>query len=166
METLGVDLFGIPENKTFFHELKKRGLLTASTLRNDGRILSAWLGNIHEGSWTRWIYTYRQDPDLRKLSVGRQLLYFMLKDCHERGLREFDFAIGDEDYKYYFSTHARVIGVLGTVPLADRAKKTAKRAAKDIVENEVFTRAPWIKQKTEDALRKLRYRKFSKTGHM
>lgn len=166
METLGVDLFGIPENKEFFFELRRRNMLLASTLRNDGRILAAWLGNIHNGSWTGWIYAHRNDPDLRKLSVGRQLLYFMLKDCHERGLREFDFAIGDEEYKYYFSTHARVIGPLGQPPFADRARETVKSAVKDVLHNQVFERAPWIEESANKALQKIRSRRWERTGRL
>lgn len=126
LATFGSDLFADDRNREFFEELRRRGTLRASTLRDGDRLLAAWLGTVFDDRWYGWIFTYDPDPELRKLSLGRQLLYRMLEASHAEGHREFDFSIGDEDYKWYFSTHARVVGPAGTPPLTLQVKKRAK----------------------------------------
>lgn len=121
-------------NRRYFELLREHGLLTASTLRGDGRLLSVWLGFVHEGVWSGWIFSYDKDPALQKFSLGHQLLHRMLKESKRLGHREFDFSIGDEDYKWFYSTHVRVLGPAGSPPLAIRASaaiRQAKRRTKD-----------------------------------
>jgi CelD/BcsL family acetyltransferase involved in cellulose biosynthesis len=125
LETLGFDAFADERNRRFFPELRAAGLLNASTLRAEGRLLAAWLGAVHDGRWYGWIFTYDRDPALRKLSLGRLLLYRMLEESHRLGHREFDFSIGEEPYKWFFATHARMIAPLGTPPLRLRARRVA-----------------------------------------
>lgn len=126
------DYFQNPQNIEFFHALRRKGKLTTSTLRAGGRLLSLWMGFIHEGVWSGWIFTYNHDPDLRKYSVGRQLLHSMLEESYHLKHREFDFSTGDEDYKWLYATNARVLGPLGHPPLQqriiNRAKTEVKRA--------------------------------------
>lgn len=126
--TLGVSLFDDPRNERFLRALRERGLLLATTLRAGGRLLAVWLGAIHEGRWYGWIFAYDPDPALRRYSLGRQLLYAMLRESLERGHRELDFSIGDEDYKWYFATHARAVGPLGAPPITVRVRKVVARA--------------------------------------
>jgi hypothetical protein len=130
-ETGLTDIFQDPRNIEFFHELRRRSLLRASTLRANDRLLSAWLGFVHDGVWSGWIFTYDHDPLLKKYSVGRQLLHSMLEEAIQSGHREFDFSTGDEAYKWLYSTHARILGPLGIPPLQLRllvqAKSTARR---------------------------------------
>ena len=126
LATFGVDLFADARNRSFFEELGRRGTLRASTIRDGDRLLAAWLGTVFDDRWYGWIFTYDPDPELRKLSLGRQLLYRMLQTSHAEGHREFDFSIGDEDYKWYFSTHARAVGPVGTPPLKLRMERHAK----------------------------------------
>lgn len=130
LETLGFDAFADERNRRFFPELRAAGLLRASTLRAQGRLLAAWLGAVHDGRWYGWIFTYDRDPALRKLSLGRLLLYRMLEESHRLRHREFDFSIGDEPYKWFFATHARMIAPLGTPPLRLRARRVAVTALK------------------------------------
>jgi hypothetical protein len=132
LETLGQDIFADGRNRGFFEELRRAGLLSASTLRAEGRLLAVWLGAIHGGRWYGWVFAYNRDPDLKKLSVGRLLLYRMLEESHRRGHREFDFSIGDEPYKWYFSTHARQIAPAGTPPLPLRLRRWAVTAVKSV----------------------------------
>lgn len=124
-------------NIRHFEILRDRGLLTASTLRVDGRLLSVWLGFVHDGVWSGWIFAYDPDPALRKYSVGKQLLHSMLEESFRLGHREFDFSIGDEDYKWFFATHARILGPVGQPPLGERVRLgagRAKRSAKAALE--------------------------------
>ena len=110
------DLFRKPENRQFYYELKRRGVLLSSTLRANGRLLSSWLGYIHEGYWSGWIFTYDHDPALKKYSLGWQLMDSLLQDCHEKQLKGFDFSVGHSDYKMTYGTHVRLLGSVGTRP--------------------------------------------------
>ncbi len=127
------DIFLDPRNIEYFHELRRRGLLTASTLRARERLLSAWLGFVHDGVWSGWIFTYDHDPLLKKYSVGRQLLHSMLEEGFRLGHREFDFSTGDEAYKWLYYTPARKLGPLGTPPLQQRLLAKAKSSAKKLL---------------------------------
>lgn len=125
-----------PRNVRHFELLGENGLLTSSTLRADGRLLSLWLGFMHDGVWSGWIFAYDPDPALRKYSVGQQLLHSMLEESFRREHREFDFSIGDEGYKWFFATHARVLGPVGRPPVSEQIKgsvRQAKRYAKGVL---------------------------------
>ena len=115
-ETGQGDVFAYPENFRFFEELRRRDLLVASTLRGAGRLLAVSLGFIHQGVWSGWIMTYDHAPELKAYSVGNQLLQEMLAHSFAARHREFDFSIGDQDFKWLYATHARVLGPLGPRP--------------------------------------------------
>ncbi|NNK91472.1 MAG: GNAT family N-acetyltransferase, partial [Acidimicrobiia bacterium] len=100
----------------------------SSTLRADGRLISVWLGFVHDDVWSGWIFAYDPDPAIRKYSAGKQLLHSMLEESHRLGHREFDFSIGDEDYKWFFATHARVLGPVGQPPISERVRTSAREA--------------------------------------
>jgi hypothetical protein len=108
------DIFRKPENWEFYRELKRRNVLLSSTLRANGRLLSSWLGYIHEGYWSGWIFTYDHDPALKKYSLGWQLMESLLRECHAMHLKGFDFSIGQSDYKMTYGTHVRLLGDVGT----------------------------------------------------
>lgn len=131
-DTGAKDYFVDPRNTDYFRQLRSRGLLTASTLRAGDRLLSVWLGFVYRDAWSGWIFTYDHDPALRKFSLGHQLLRSMLEESHRQRHREFDFSIGNEDYKWFYATHARILGPIGRAPLSQRlavrAKQDAKRA--------------------------------------
>ncbi len=105
-------------NRKHFELLRDNNLLTVSTLRGDGRLLSVWLGFIHDGVWSGWIFAYDKDPALKKYSLGHELVHSMLKKSKQLGHREFDFSIGGEDYKWFYSSHARVLEPVGRPPFA------------------------------------------------
>jgi hypothetical protein len=119
-------------NRRYFELLRDNDLLTASTLRGDGRLLSVWLGFVHDGVWSGWIFSYDKDPAFQKFSLGHQLLHSMLKESKRLGHREFDFSIGDEDYKWFYSTHVRVLGPVGTPPLAIRVGSAVRKAKRNV----------------------------------
>jgi CelD/BcsL family acetyltransferase involved in cellulose biosynthesis len=126
-ETELPDLFAKPQNTEFFRELRRRNGLRASTLRARGRLLSAWLGFVHEGVWSGWIFTYDHDPALKKYSLGWQLMESMLEECFRSRLKGFDFSAGASDYKFAYGTHVRILGPVGTPNLSRRLKDDAKR---------------------------------------
>jgi hypothetical protein len=125
-KTLGVDLFAEGRHREFFAELDHKGLLRASTLRADGRLLAVWLGVVYNKRWYGWVYTYDKNPLWSKFSVGRQLLYPMLKQSYDEKHNEFDFSIGGEGYKWPFATHARLIGPVGPRPIKQRIVNASK----------------------------------------
>lgn len=106
------DFYTDPRTTTFFDTLQQRGHLVTSTLRAGERLVSAWVGFIHQGSWSGWIFTY--DPALKKYSPGHQLLIRMLQASYQLGHREFDFSIGAQDYKLLYATHGRVLTQIGS----------------------------------------------------
>jgi CelD/BcsL family acetyltransferase involved in cellulose biosynthesis len=124
------DYLANPQNVEFLRLARERGILVSSTIRAAGRLLSVWLGFIHAGVWSGWIFAYDHDPSLRKYSLGHQLLRSMLEESHRRKHRELDFSIGGEDYKWIYATHARVLGPVGRAPLQQRVVTLAKQQAK------------------------------------
>lgn len=123
------DYFSSPQTLEFLGVLRRKGVLVSSTLRASGRLLSVWIGFVHNRSWSGWIFTY--DPSFRKYSVGHQLLSFMLEESHRLGHREFDFSIGSEDYKMIYATHGRLLGSIGHPPLHQRFIAYAKSELKE-----------------------------------
>ena len=123
-ETGVADYFALPKTMEFLETLRERKLLVSSTLRAAGRLISVWIGFVHEGAWSGWIFTY--DPDFRRYSVGHQLLNCILEESCRLGHREFDFSEGGEDYKMLYATHGRVLGEIGRPPLSRSIRTFAK----------------------------------------
>lgn len=108
------DFFDDPRTMQFFDALRARGLLVCSSLRAGGQLVSLWIGFVHQGTWSGWVFAY--DPQFRKYSVGHQLLIRMLEESCRLGHREFDFSGCAQDYKMDYATHGRLIGNIGTPP--------------------------------------------------
>jgi Acetyltransferase (GNAT) domain len=119
-------LFADPRHGRFFHELSARGMLRASTLRGGGQLLAIWLGAVHRAHWSGWVFAFNPAPELRRFSLGRQLLYRMLEESHRSRHEEFDFSIGLEPYKLNFATHVRPIGLAGSPAPMQRAAQAAR----------------------------------------
>lgn len=120
--------FSTPKTMEFLEALRDRQLLVSSTLRTAGRLLSVWIGFVHAGSWSGWIFTY--DPAFRKYSVGHQLLNCMLEESYRLGHREFDFSDGSHDYKLMYATHCRLLGDIGQPSLYRAAVTFSKDVLK------------------------------------
>ena len=99
-------------------------------MRAGDRLLSVWMGFVYRGVWSGWVFAYDHDPALRKFSLGHQLLRSMLEQGFRLGHREFDFSIGNEDYKWFYATHARILGPIGTPPLRQRLMARARHDAR------------------------------------
>jgi len=120
------DCFDLPQTMPFLETLRNQGHLVCSTLRAGGTLVSLWLGFIHEGNWSGWIFAY--DPAFHRYSVGHCLVMGMLEESFARGHREFDFSEGAEDYKLMYATHGRLLGEIGRPPLTRSAVVLAKHA--------------------------------------
>jgi len=130
-DTGEVDYFADPRNVEFFYALRAKNLLTASTLRAaNGRLLSVWLGFVHDNVWSGWIFTYDRDPEIGHYSPGHQLVQSMLEQSHRLKHREFDFSIGSNEYKWIYATHVRLLGPLGRTPMQERIFALARQEAK------------------------------------
>ena len=128
-ETGQPDLFADPLHVRFFENLRDRNLLVTSSLRVAGRLLSVWLGFVHDSVRSGWIFTYDHDPAVSHYSLGHQLLQSMLKHSFTSRHREFDSSVGAQDYKWLYATHARVLGPLGDRqhPVRDMARNALER---------------------------------------
>ncbi|HEY7767257.1 GNAT family N-acetyltransferase [Longimicrobium sp.] len=122
------DGFADRRNVELFERLRDTGLLTISSLYAGERLAAVHFGVLHEGRFASWIPAY--DVELQKYSPGRLLQHAMMEDSFRRGDTEFDFLIGDEEYKYLYATHVRIAGPVGTPPLKVRARKAAKGVAR------------------------------------
>jgi CelD/BcsL family acetyltransferase involved in cellulose biosynthesis len=127
-ETGITDLFADPSHVRFFDNLLERNLLVASSLRCDGRLLSVWLGFVHDAVRSGWIFTHDHDAAFSRYSIGHQLLQSMLPHSFASEHREFDFSLGAQEYKWLYATHARVLGPLG------RPRRSARDVARNALE--------------------------------
>lgn len=145
------DIFDDPKTMEFFTTLRERGLLVSSTLRAGGRLASAWLGFIHDGIWSGWIFAY--DPALKKHSAGHQLLMRMLEESARLGHKELDFSIGAADYKMFYASHGRVLANIGKPPVGRAAELFARKV---LIENSpaLFTAALRVKSFIANGLRR------------
>jgi hypothetical protein len=125
-----VDLFRDPRNVEFFRTLHAAGSVVVSSLTAGDTLLAVHLGALSDDGVYSWIAAY--DPERGRYSPGRLLLEDMLRESQARAHREWDFGIGDMEYKWHYATHNRVIGPAGAVPvrtaLANAARVGVKRA--------------------------------------
>ena len=126
------DMFADPRHVALFRRLRERGVLLVSSLSAGDTLLAVHLGSSNDGRLGWWIPTY--DPQWSKFSPGRLLLEDVLQASHTRGDLEFDFLIGNEAYKFQYSTHNRVIGAVGTPPLRELFMTKARAQVKELLE--------------------------------
>jgi CelD/BcsL family acetyltransferase involved in cellulose biosynthesis len=119
------DLFERHENVQMFVELRRRGALVVTSLWAGELLLAAHLGAFADNRLYWWVPAY--DPEFARYSPGRLMLEAMLRESFHRQHVEFDFLIGNEAYKWYYATHFRTIGPLGSPPLGLRIRQQAKR---------------------------------------
>jgi hypothetical protein len=153
-----VDLFANSRHRQLFHELLDCGLLKISTLNAGGRLIAAHLGVLDRGRLYWWIPAY--DPADSIYSPGRLLLELLIKESFERQHREFDFLIGNEDYKWYYATHVRPIGEMGVPPLAERVGRSIKSTVKPTINNLLGT-VPGLSTSVRGVRSKLRQRLYA-----
>jgi hypothetical protein len=122
------DGFAIPQNVRLFQELWRRGLLVVSSLTAGERLVAVHLGVHWDRRFFSWVPTY--DVALASYSPGRLHMEHLLAASQSRGDAQFDFLLGGEAYKYHYATHCRLVGALGTAPLAENLRRKARAAVK------------------------------------
>ena len=126
-----VDVFSSERIVSFFRRLLDERLLVVSALFAGGAPVAIHLGCRWEGRFYYWVPAY--DESAASCSPGGLLVEALLEESHRRGDREFDFLIGDEDYKFHYATDVRIVRALGRAPLADRAWKRLRGAVMPLV---------------------------------
>lgn len=122
------DMFADGNNVRMFRELHRKGALLVSSLSAGSQLLAAHFGAMVDGVFYSWVAAY--DPQHSTHSPGALLLEFILQESWRRKDVEFNFLIGDQEYKWFYATHTRVIGAVGDVPLGMRFARAAKRPVK------------------------------------
>ena len=85
----------VEATKAIFH----RGSINSAALKLDSEILSASWGYVVSDR-LYWLTTaYRNEPKWKPYAPGRLLMEFLMKWSTKRGLKTFDFGVGDEPYK-------------------------------------------------------------------
>ncbi len=108
----------ITRNQEFYRELWRRGFYTFTSLRFGGRLAAGKIGCQGSGRLLWRVTTY--DPELGFHSPGSILEMLSLKAEWEAGSLEYDYLMGDEQYKFTFATHVRWIADVGREPRVDR----------------------------------------------
>ncbi len=105
-----------PQTKLFFNNLITAGLVVVSSLSAGETLLAANVCAYHNKRFYAWISAYNVEHS--KYGTGRILLDFLLRESHANGDTEYDFLLGNESYKWIYSTHSRMIGeVAGLMPI-------------------------------------------------
>lgn len=82
-----------------------RGRFRAYWLRHKGRAIAYMIGFEDRGVYHAWNMAF--DPEAAGFYPSRLLIHEILRDCHARNVREFDFMRGEADYKSKWTTHVR-----------------------------------------------------------
>ncbi len=102
-------LFEDPAQQTFYRALAARldplHTLHFAVVLFDQRPIAYHFGFELDGVFT-W-YKPSFEPELQQRSPGEVLIRFLLEDAVARGLREFDFTVGSEAFKFRFATVVR-----------------------------------------------------------
>lgn len=136
---------GIPDEpvRRFHREaaraLAREGRARVYLLHVEGQVRAAFYGFASGPRFS--FYQSGNDPAWRARSVGTVVLGAALEDAFARGLAEFDFLRGDEDYKRTFATHRRAL-VRASVACSLRARAVrgveaaARRTARTLLSDD------------------------------
>jgi hypothetical protein len=112
------DRFADSDHTQLFQELAHRKIVRVSSLAAQDRLLAVHIGMLDQGRFYYWVPAYA--AAYSQYSPGRLLLHFLLEESYKRRHTEFDFLWGDEEYKWYYATHVRLIEEIGRRPLKRR----------------------------------------------
>ena len=108
-DTATPSLFHEPAQRRFYRVLAQRlaasGALHFSMVQWRGRAIAYHFG-FEQGGVLTW-YKPSFDPALAKRSPGEVLIRLLLEDAIGRGLKELDFTVGSEAFKFRFANHVR-----------------------------------------------------------
>lgn len=74
-------------------------------LKLNDRVIAYYLGFVYDNIVYFWNTGF--DPEFSKVSPGKLLLHYWIKDSFAEGYREFDFMVGEDPYKFQWTSHMR-----------------------------------------------------------
>jgi len=122
-----IDILARDDVKQLFENLLTSGNLLCSVLFVNDAPAAIHAGALYEGRFYYWLPAY--DPAFRQRAPGTVLLEELLKWSHAQGHRVFDFLLGDEPYKWVYSTHAMLVAPRGEPPASLKAYRVVRSAA-------------------------------------
>jgi Acetyltransferase (GNAT) domain len=151
------DGFAVPAHVELFRRLRTAGVVAVSSLSAGNTLLAVHFGSHTDRRLGWWIPAY--DPAHQRHSPGRMMMAELMRASQAMGDLEFDFLIGDEDYKFDFATHNRVIGPLGTRPWREQLVLEAQKQAKALLKRypRAYELAREAKKRVDSQLHRLRF---------
>lgn len=104
--------------RKLFEFLFEEDMLTISSMTAGNNVIAVHVGVIWDKRFYYWLPAY--GVDYRKYSAGRILLEKLMEWSYTEGHQEFDFLLGDEEYKYLYATDVRCVEALGIEPFEQR----------------------------------------------
>jgi CelD/BcsL family acetyltransferase involved in cellulose biosynthesis len=106
LETRGIDEFDRPGYRQFYpemtHRAGSRGPVHLSALKVNGTIIAVHWGYV-VGSRYYYLMPSFEGGDWLRYSPGRLLIEHLLEWSFHRGLKAFDFTVGNDEYKFEYS---------------------------------------------------------------
>lgn len=125
------NLFAVDKHRQFMENLLSSDLLVLSAVFLGGKPIAAHAGFIDDGAFFYLLPGY--DMEYRQGAAGLFLMEYMIEQSHAEGLREFDFLLGDEAYKFYYADYYRVVGMAGEPDQWQVLCATGKQALKNLL---------------------------------
>ena len=105
------DIFSDGRRRDFYHEvalkLLDRGWLDLSYLELSGMVVAIHFGFVYSNRFFHYMPSFRQE--YAPFSPGRLLVEHQVRWAFETGLEEFDFLMGDDQYKYEWTDTFRTV---------------------------------------------------------
>ncbi len=122
-----MNAFANSKTRLFFELLLDKKILHISGLFAGEKALALHAGFVDEGRFYMVLPAY--DIQYQQYSPGQLLLEAMMESSHRAGHNEFDFLLGDEEYKFYYANRVRVIAPLGYRFVQDKLWLPVRRRA-------------------------------------
>jgi CelD/BcsL family acetyltransferase involved in cellulose biosynthesis len=126
-------------------------VLRFSVIEVDGKPITYHLGFLLNGMLT--YYSSSFDVNQTDNSPGRALLRNLFAYCKDADVREFDFSIGDESYKFHYANQVRDNFVLHLDPHPSRPLHRAGAAGRFVAAE--IQRRPGIKKNAKQVLNRI-----------
>lgn len=125
------NLFAIASHRQFMENLLASDLLVLSAVFLGGKPIAAHAGFIEDNAFYYLLPGY--DMEYRQGAAGLFLMEYMIEQSHAEGLGEFDFLLGDEEYKFYYADYFRIVGMAGKPDQWQALCANGKQALKNLL---------------------------------
>ena len=114
--------------ENFFLQNENLNNFHCSCLRlENGNIISSTIGILQNNKFIYFYPSYINDKNFSKYSIGKVLLYYLIKYSFEKKIDYFDFGIGNEEYKKKWSNYnVATFEYLNSISITGNLYKTAK----------------------------------------